>query len=104
MSRTNAGMNAIYNGGLTSGIGVYGSGRHHPMHGGGWLDSVKAANNWAKNHKIVTKASGVVDDLGLTGKFDQATGGYYTKLVGVAKKHGYGKKRKTGGRKRKTKK
>jgi hypothetical protein len=111
MSRTTAGLNMIYNGGLTSTMPMVGGGRRR-MHGGGFLSSLKngltTANQWAKNNKIVTNGDSVIRDLGLHDKANHYTGGYYDKFVNVAKKHGYGRRKRTSGsksgagRKRKT--
>lgn len=87
MSRANVGLNAIYNGGLTSG--------YMPMQSGsGVMDWIKKANEFAKKHKLVSKIGAVADAVGATDYINKKTKGYYGKAITEGTKRGYGRKKR----------
>ena len=81
MVSTSKGQSAIYNGGI-------------PQHGGSLLSKAKDASAFAKKHKLVSKGSALVSDLGFDKSLNKATKGLYSQGVKAAKARGYGKKRK----------
>ena len=78
MSRTNAGMSAVYDGGMAQGVTItaLGQGRHR-HHGSGILDTLKRGHQLLKDSKAISK------------------------IGRLAEQHGYGKRRKRGGRRKK---
>ena len=78
-------MNSAY---THSGV-QYGTGKVSSL-----VSGLKKANDFAKENKVVTKASGVVTALGGDAFLDRKTGGLYTKGVTHAKSYGYGRKPK----------
>ena len=98
MSRTNAGLNAIYNGGLQSGY-MAGSGRmrryNNDMHGAGFMDFIKKGINFAKENKLASKLGAVADAVGATQYLNDKTGGKFSQAVDFAKDKGFGRKRRT---------
>ena len=80
------------------------------LHGNGFGDFVRSAaqglskaNAFLKDNKVISKARGVSDALGLTNLIDAKTGGQFSNLSNKAIQAGYGRKRRkmNGGRKRK---
>lgn len=93
MSKSNVGLNAIYNGGLTSG--------YAPVQGGaGMLDWFKKANDMAKKYQIMSKLGAIADATGARDIINQKTGGYFDKAVELGQKKGYGKKKRGRGKKK----
>jgi len=88
MSRVNAGMNAIYNGGLQSGYMQSGNGRI--------LDFLKKGHKWTKDNKIISKIGDVVNAVGGTDYINKKTGGKFGQAIDYGSKKGYGKKRGPG--------
>jgi hypothetical protein len=93
MSTINHGISLRYNGGLTQG-------------GNGVMDWIKKGNQFAKDHRLVSRAKEISDVTGLS---DHLRGSIHGKrllgLADLAISKGYGRrKRKSGmGKKRKTK-
>ena len=97
MSRSNAGMNAIYNGGLTSGY-------MQTQGGAGFMDWMKKANDMAKKYQVLSKLGAIADATGARNIINEKTGGYFDKAIDLGQKKGYGKKRIKGSGKPRTKK
>ena len=79
MSKTNIGLGAIYDGGLTPGLQI-GSGRHRhrggSKRGRGFMDHVKKLHSYIKDNKVISK------------------------IGDFAKEKGYGRRRRGGRRRR----
>lgn len=102
----NKGITAIYNGGLTSGIQPiqyqYGAGI-----GKTFKQIERTAgkiNTFAKDNKLISKASALSDITGTRAALDAATGGTFSRATQAGIKAGYGKKKKSGSKKSKPKK
>lgn len=89
MSKTNVGLNAMYNGGLTHGFTP-------AMRGGGIMSSLKKAHDWAKKNQVISRFKQASDDLGATGFLDRKTNGQFSNLTNFAKSRGYGRRRRVG--------
>ena len=120
MNSANVGLNAIYNGGLTSGLSMAGGrrmmyrraggsksrrmvrgGSKHRKHGTGFFDMIKKAHSFVKDNQLVSKAKSIADTLGATAYLDEKTGGNFSKVADLAASKGYGRRRRRGaGRRR----
>jgi len=95
MSRSNAGMNAIYNGGLSGSTSMHGLGRHRGMHGRGFFDFIKKANNFVKDNQLISKGLALGEQLGLNDKLrESGIGNALLKGAEFASTKGYGRRRR----------
>ena len=92
LSRSQAGVLALYNGGMV------------PQRGDGFMDWAKKAHSFVKDNQLLSKGAKALNALGATDYLDKKTGGLYSKGVAEAESRGYGRRRKRGGSKKSTRK
>jgi hypothetical protein len=56
-----------------------------------WIKKAKAAHDFVKKNKLISKAAAIGDTLGATGYLNKKTGGKYGAATGFAKSKGYGR-------------
>jgi hypothetical protein len=78
-----SGLTLYYNRGLQSNY----------QKGGGLFDNLKKANQFAKDNKIISRGSQIIERMGYNDKLNKYTGGLYNKGVQYAVQNGYGKKK-----------
>lgn len=84
MSRIQMGQSAIYSNQL------YGGGPKNDK----FVHGLKTANQWAKDHKVISTTGDVLNRLGVGTPLNALTAGYYGRAVDTANHYGYGKKRR----------
>ncbi len=94
MSKTNVGLTAMYNGGLSNGLTMSGGRRRRPMKGRGFMDWIKKAHSFVKDNQLISKARKAADAVGITDAIDSKTGGYFSKATDLAASKGYGRRRR----------